>query len=106
MEIEKNKFFYFAKIQNSNVVEPLIKKLGEIGIQINQIVPAQASKFARNGDYIITLDPPDNPIKLIIGKVEKSETKQPQREGDGQIDFVKFNPVLTTDFKPYSKNFT
>jgi len=99
MEIEKDKLFYFVIPQNPDHVKLLISKLGEIGIPIKQIVPEQASKFAHHGDYIIKLEPPDNPTKLIIGKVEKSETKQPFREGDGQIDFVKFHPILTTDFK-------
>jgi len=100
MEIEKGKFLYLGIIQNPNFVKPLLSKLGEICIPINQIVPERASKFAQNGDYIVNLEPPDKPTQLIIGKVKKNGTEQPQREGDGQTDFVQYDPVFTTDFKP------
>lgn len=100
MEIEKGKFLYMGIIKNANFVKPLIPKLVELGISINQIRVDKATISAQNGDYVVNLNPPDNPTELIIGKVKKTEQNNPQHEVDGQEGVIQYDPVLTIDFKP------
>lgn len=99
MEIEKGKFLYMGMIEKSEFIEPMIAKLLECGISINQIRTDKASLFAQNGDYVVNLNPPDNPTKLDIGRVKNTEQNNPQKEVEGQTGFIQYDAVYATDFK-------
>jgi len=98
VEIEKDRFVYFGTIKDQRFVEPIISKLEEIGISKKQIVNVEAAKFAQDGDYIIQPWIPDEPTELIIGRIKKNESLEPQREGDGQSDFVQYDTIARIDF--------
>lgn len=84
---------YFGSTKYPKLDDKIIPKLLEKGFPEEKIIPESASKLAQNGDYIVQWSP-DNPNELIIGKVKKSETIDPQKAGDGQIDMVQYDELF------------
>lgn len=93
-EIDKELMVYFGGIRDPKLYDKIIPKLLEKGFLEKKIIRESASKLAQNGDYIVIPSFPNNPNELIIGKVKKSETIDPQSKGDGQIDMVQYDELF------------
>lgn len=97
LEIDKDKFIYIIPLKNNELISIVQSKLIEVGFLKNQILNEDPRKFGQVGDYLAQVWMPDEPTELRIGRINKVQTMSPQRLGDGEMNVINSDNVLTIE---------
>jgi len=97
LEIDKDKFIYIIPLKNNELIGTMQSKLIEVGFLKNQIVNEDPRKFGQVGDYVAQVWMPDEPTELIIGRINKVQAMSPQRLGDGEMNLIQQDNLLTIE---------
>ena len=84
-------------LKNNELIGTVRSKLIELGFLKNQIVNEDPRKFGQVGDYVAQVWMPDEPTEVIIGRINKVQTLSSQRLGDGEMNLVQHDNLLTIE---------
>lgn len=96
-EINQNQYVYLLLHGHDKLLDIVQSRLIELGFNKKQIINADPRKFAGVGDYIAQVWWPDEPTRLLVGKISKVGSISPLKAGDGELNHVQHDPIFDVE---------